>query len=602
VDGLVCRIVMRPKYVIGQAISAVIEIKNVSEKTRYIAPHLDPDGVEHLLIEIIGPDEQRVRQTHSARYGLHANSFKPIGPGEIKRHEVADLRSYFADLDPSWRARIAQNVPPPTGKYEVQCRFRSPEVPKQFLVGQRLVAGKVEAEYTAPAAALVANQWANEVRPAPITFQLLPLQKDDLTVHEWGVFTVSNDVKYANVNRKEEWGSLPNFFYRQFPKERLRWMPAAWDKPIIYFYAKPTQQRLDVSVTFPEGAPVVWWPAVSDPYDDSTFRTGRDPKKPRPFQTLNWRLWLGDEVPADIVGLGLMRRRHEPGTVLKVTDFPLPPDSWLRQARLPSATQLTAVGMTDEPTTRLFPGAPDRLETERFLYYDGLVPAPDFVRCQKVQGDAVTLSNRAKFDIQRLFVVDRRGKSAVGFAYFDGVQRPFKSGTSLTVEFKRVVESAWPATGRKQLRQALVDVGLFEAEADSFLTIWQKRLLEVEGVTVFHILPAAEYDRQLPLRITPPPAAPPIRIGIALHPHVEIEPERRTLVAGLIRDLGDDKFEKRNAASKKLSELGPLAVAGLRAELGKKPPLETSRRIEAILDRVDAASWLNLPAASNKSP
>lgn len=594
--------VMLPKYVIGQAITAVIEVKNISEKTRYIAPHLDPNGIDHLLVEIAGPDGERLRQTRSAKYGLHANSFKPIEPGEIKRYEVSDLRSYFADLDPSWRARTAQNIPAPTGKYDVRCRFRSPEVPKQFVVGQRLVAGKVETEYKAPAAALVANQWAHEVRSAPITFQLLPLQKDDLVVHEWGVFTVFNDVKYANVNRQEEWGSLPSFFYRQFPKERLRWMPAAWDKPIVYFYAKPIRQRFDVSVTFPEGAPVVWWPAVFDPHDDSTFQTGRDSKKPRPFRTLNWRLWLGEEVPADILGLSLTGVRQESGKIFKVTDFPLPPNSWLMHARLPSATQLTTVGMTDSPTKRLFPGALDRLETERFLYYDGLVPVPDFVRCEKVQAAAITLSNRAKFDIRRLFVVDRRSKAAVGFAQIDGAQQSFKSGTSLTVELKTVVESDWPATGRKQLRRALLDVGLYEPEADSLLTIWQKRLLEADGVTVFHILPATEYDRQLPLKITPAPAAPPIRVGIALHPHVEIEPERRTLIAGLIRNLGDDKFERRNAASKTLAELGPLAIAGLRAELEKKPPLETSRRIEAILDRVDAASWLNLPAANNKSP
>src|SRR6516162_2768788 len=91
------------------------------------------------------------------------------------------------------------------------------------------------------------------------------LDKDDLVVHEWGVFTVLNDAKYANANRKEEWGSLPTFFYRQFPKERLRWMPSAWDKPLIYFYAKSESMHLRVKVTFTEGAPVVWWPAAAEP-------------------------------------------------------------------------------------------------------------------------------------------------------------------------------------------------------------------------------------------------------------------------------------------------------------------------------------------------
>src|SRR5207237_8306356 len=108
-----------------------------------------------------------------------------------------------------------------------------------------------------------AGQCANETISAPIAFTMTALAKDDLVVHEWGVFTVFNDAKYANVNRKQEWGSLPSFFYRQFPTERLRWVPSAWDKPIIYFYAKPAPLRVNVKVTFPAGAPVVWVPAVA---------------------------------------------------------------------------------------------------------------------------------------------------------------------------------------------------------------------------------------------------------------------------------------------------------------------------------------------------
>ena len=100
---------------------------------------------------------------------------------------------------------------------------------------------------------LVAGQWANEITSAPVAFQLKPLGKEDFMIHEWGVFTVFNDAQYANVNRKEEWGSLPSFFYRQFPKERLRWVPSAWDKPFIYFYAKPQSLQINVQVTFAAG-------------------------------------------------------------------------------------------------------------------------------------------------------------------------------------------------------------------------------------------------------------------------------------------------------------------------------------------------------------
>src|SRR5260221_5707787 len=124
-------------------------------------------------------------------------------------------------------------------------------------------------------------------------FQVAPQGKADLVVHEWGVFTVFNDAKYANANRKEEWGSMPSFFYRQFPTERLRlrWLPSAWDKPIVYFYAK-APLKVSVKVSFPEGAPVVWWPAAVDPVDDSPG--GNFAKRARPIRTLTWDAWLGD--------------------------------------------------------------------------------------------------------------------------------------------------------------------------------------------------------------------------------------------------------------------------------------------------------------------
>ena len=61
--------------------------------------------------------------------------------------------------------------------------------------------------------------------------------------------------------------------------------------------------------------------------------------------------------------------------------------------------------------------------------------------------------------------------------------------------------------GKQQIRQALLDAGLFAPEADSLLTIWHKAFLEADGITAFHLLPASEYERMLPLEIQPAPAA-----------------------------------------------------------------------------------------------
>jgi hypothetical protein len=572
VDGIACRLTMKPGYVTGQNISAVIEVKNTSDKKRFLIPGLNPLAIEHLTLEITGPTGKVKQIGYQPAYPLSEGIFQPINPGEVKRYEAVDLRDHFGDLPP--------------GKYTARFRFRSPKAPAKFLAGRKVDKGKVVIVYKDVPAEVTAGQWANEAISAPVAFEMTALAKDDLVVHEWGIFTVFNDVKYANVNRKEEWASLPSFFYRQFPTERLRWAPSGWDKPIVYFYAKKTPLRLKIKVTFTEGAPVAWWPAVASPVDDPYRRT----KEIRPFRSLAWDAWLGDEAPP-VRGQGAM---------VKVEDFPLPADCWLQPARLPGATRLTVVGNIEGQPKFLSRTSKDRSETERFLYYDGLVPAPDYLRCEKIDAMSLIMRNRAKFDVAPLFVVDRRAKDTVGFAFMDANKQPFKAGTNMKIEFRPIQAKDWPFTGVKQVRQALLDAGLSEPEADSLLKIWANRLLHADGVTVFHILPASEYDRMLPLDISPAPFARPVRVGFALHPHVEIEPALAENVAALIRQLDSANFEKRFAADKALLEIGPMAITMLRAELKKGVPVETSRRIQAMLQRVDATNWLEIPRPVKK--
>src|SRR5207253_5011731 len=126
--------------------------------------------------------------------------------------------------------------------------------------------------------------------------------------------------------------------------------------------------------------------------------------------------------------------------------------------------------------------------------------------------------------------------------------QPFKAGTTLNLKPEPIAAKDWPDAGVKQLRKALLDAGLFEPEADSLIKIWQKRLLESDGLVAFHILPVSEYDRMLPLDILPAPAAKPVRVGIALHPNLEIEPALRERVGPLIRQLDDAKYEVRTVA------------------------------------------------------
>ena len=580
---MMCRLTMKPQYVIGQPISAVIEIKNVSEKKRFIIRYLEPRHRQFVHIAILGPKAKFPPGRAFVQDDVHPTQFQLIEPGEVKRVDVADLGSVYKDLAVfvTRPARAMNDVA--IGRYDLNLRFRSPKIPKSYKSGQKVIETPEQ---------VLDGEWAGEIESAPVSFELLPLTKEDLVVHEWGVFTILNDSKYANANRKEEWGSLPSFFYRQFPIERIRWFPSEWDKPIIYIYSKPELMHLSVKVTFPEGAPVVWWPCAAEPMDNSPGPQLLPNSKP--YRSLTWDAWLGHYTRK------VVKNWFLPGDppLVKVDDFPLSDGCWLQHARLSSASHISVVG--NDPKWAKAPGQQDRLETERFIYYDGLVPTPDYLHCEHHDENSITLRNGAQFDLRHLFIVDLRSKDRIGFAYLDGVMQPFKAGTTQTIKPHPVAVADWPATGVTQVRKALLEAGLFEPEAEVVLKLWHKQFFEESGLVAFHILPVEEYDRMLPLDILPRPVEKPVRVGIALHPNLQIEPKLAERARLLLKQLGSAKFQEREAASKGLLEIGPVAIGLIRAELNKDIALETRRRLESVIDRVDATEWLNLKDSVKK--
>src|ERR1043165_4766674 len=173
VDGLACRLVIPPRALIGQAITAVIEVKNTSDKKRWIVPRLDPAATEYVSIDIAGP-RGKVRQTRTVQgfSWLGEKSFEPINPGEVKQFDVADLRDYFNDLN-DWQCFPERKaVPVPTGKYTLQLRFRSPKVPPRFTVSLTFVQGKPVYTYKDVPKEIADNQWANEIKSVPVAFEL----------------------------------------------------------------------------------------------------------------------------------------------------------------------------------------------------------------------------------------------------------------------------------------------------------------------------------------------------------------------------------------------------------------------------------------------
>lgn len=607
VEGLSCRLIVPAEATHGQPIRATVEIRNDSDRTRYLCNLFHPMYKEFCSLRVTGPDGKALPQRNSYGMDLAASLAKEGGydpaayfalaAGKVHRFEIADLRGMFASYTVKRNDRFPVDGFQKDGKYRLAYVYTSPKCAGRYVkaqtVGVRNGKPFTETTYAETSKEQLAGVFAGTMEAAPVTVAMHPMQPEDLTVHEWGVFTVFSDVKHANVNRKQEWASLPPGFYRQFPTCRLAWRPACWDKPIVYFYTKQPSLEIGLTIKFEEGAPVVWWPACASPTDSGG---GSKALPGAVFNKLRWSGWLGELRP--------ILHAHVSAKWEKVRDYQLPRHAWLQDARLPDAARFTVQGGDAEQRGHC-ELSPTRSETAGFVYYDGLVPAPDYLRCIGVSDNRVTIKNTANFPIAHLFLVDRRAerKNKDWAAAYYGEAIPAGGEATIALQTMKPVKEAPELIGLiGSARQALLGKGLYAAEADSILKIWRREFFDADGLTAFWLLPQTEYDRMLPLELTPAPASRPIRVGIAHHPRFEMGPLARERVAQLIRQLDSNRFAVRDAANRQLEELGPWAVPQIREALAKKPPLETTRRLEAVLQNADASEWLKQTAPAVKLP
>jgi hypothetical protein len=375
-----------------------------------------------------------------------------------------------------------------------------------------------------------------------------PATVKGLVVHEWGVFRVHEDAQMANADVRAEWDELPGFVYGHI---QGRQVPQHWGaveirrRPIVFFHAaEPAQVRLRID--FPGGMPGVWWPATVNP-----AMLGNQPK-PQVGSSLEWDLAI-KKAPD-----GWRPKAAEPPAVVK--------GHWIDRLRKVEA---------DEVFARYSPNPLD-VERERFVYYDGLFPQGKWVQV-KVEGQRVGLTSRVKHPLFDVTVVDRRveGKVRVGrLDRLDGGQevRAVERGDADAARF--------PQEASELLVKQLTAAGLFEGEARSLADLWRQDLFERPGLHLFYRLPQEEYDRKLPLTLTPAPGKL-VRVGLVVQPHVE--PDLAQRVARLVKQLDSDDFEVREGAEKQIRAIGPAALVQLSRLNLAELPAEARRRVEAML-------------------
>jgi hypothetical protein len=136
---------------------------------------------------------------------------------------------------------------------------------------------------------------------------------------------------------------------------------------------------------------------------------------------------------------------------------------------------------------------------------------------------------------------------------------------------------------------------LISGSADTTLLVWDAADIEIEKPMKIEITgeqfdglwtelggadAAASYQAMLRLRQSPTAAVSGLRNRVK--PAAEVDAK---LIERLIADLESKDFTVRERATQELEKLGELAEPALKTALAAKPALETSRRLEDLLDK-----------------
>ena len=384
--------------------------------------------------------------------------------------------------------------------------------------------------------------------------------QNGLAVHEWGVFRLHDSVDFANADMKQEWNGLPRFVYGQVPGRDLPQQQSNIMvlKPVIYLHSSQACS-IDLRVDFPGGMPTVWWPRTTTPaVNDGVVTEGA--KKGEPFRFLQWNFQIIKTAP------------------VKESLRPVSDKHWMNRLR---AVKADTVSMQNPPSTRDNGLQAEGFEQEKFIYYDGM-PAKFRGIEMRVTKDKITVANPGSFDAFDVTIVDRRQKDDFRVARLSKLDHGTKDRP---IEFVEAKANGWPDKEAKVLLEQLKDAGLFEDEAQSLVDVWKQEFFQAEGLTLFYRIPQEQYERILPLTMKPKPEKL-IRVGLVHRPYYD--PALAEKVAGLVNDLNDDDYQKREQAQESLVQLGRSAYAHLKFHRNKTTAPENKRRLDQILEKYDA--------------
>lgn len=400
---------------------------------------------------------------------------------------------------------------------------------------------------------------AGEVRAEPTTLPKSP--EGAFEVHEWVIFVCDPNQPQANASSLFL-STLPDFMggrRNAAPVEKA-------DEPgpvgVIRFSGNSGADKVDVLLENKGGKFLAHWPKAQ------TRTTG-----------LLWQnMLVGDQPASGVID-------------------PLGASSWINQLRTAAAPSLLRDG-----------------KGEKFLLYDAepnyklplrVLAGPANLQYQLTNSDKVGLKDLVFYKKQpdgwytaKLADLQPTNKAATKPATAPATMastKPASQPTTLasTQPSSRPVTQpagfplALAATGLQDSqqvlapwKQTLATAGLQATDLDLIVKILEKHALDANRLTAVYRLEADQLDQLLPLDVVPSPRKT-IRVGLVIVKN--IDPAIVTEIETLAVQLGDPKWDTREAAQKRLTELGIAAKPKLEALLKSAKDPEVVYRIERLI-------------------
>ncbi len=382
-------------------------------------------------------------------------------------------------------------------------------------------------------------------------------------LHEWGVFPIARNDKWAMSDLRAEWATFPAFFYRVWPDKRLTHRGAV-KKPVIFLHAEKAG-LVQLEVRFAEGRPLVWWPAAVSP----AYGAGDNSDQ------------LRFELDLRELENHKNHRVHAPPAV--------DAGHWIETLRKVHSSTVTA-------SAGLGGKSGDDYTQESFVYYDGVMKAPAVPKVT-VENNQVVLETASEFPLLDVMVVDNTTKSTRFAKTWTEKIDAGKQTTRIELNFPAADGNGgrqglqMMAGVRAEFCKRLCAAGLNADEAESLAKVWESGLFKHDGLSVFYRVPQEVYEKWLPLTAKPAPKKT-VRVGIVFHAHLEPGLDER--VEQLVAKLAAENFKERQAVQKELEQIGGASFPVLEKHFNDKD----AQIAKACRDIVNALS--TMPALEDK--